>query len=379
MIIKNGKFILPDENGNFFIKKDIAVKFSEKIIEIGNFSEKNFIDAENNFIAPGFINIHIHGCNNFDTMDADKNSMQKICEFLPTCGVTSFLPTTMTMKISEITRALENIKNNKFIGAKIIGVNLEGPFISKKFHGAQNPENIIAADFKIFEKFSDIIKIITIAPEEMKNFDFIDKCAEKNIIYAIGHSAASYEIAKKFIERGANHITHLFNAQTPFHHRKPGIVGAALDTNAIVEIIADNLHVSPTAQRIAYKIKNRDEIILITDSFRACGTDEKISELGGQKVFIEKNIATLADGTIAASVAKLNEVMKNFHENTGASIAEIVEFVTKNPARELKIFDKIGSIEIGKSADLVIFDENFNIKKVFINGEIFYKKNSPKA
>ena len=373
MIIKNGNFILPDENENFFITKNISVKFDKKIIEIGNFSEKNFIDAENNFVAPGFINIHIHGCNDSDVMDADKKSLKKICEFLPSTGVTSFLPTTMTMKISEITRALENIRENKNLsGAKIIGVNLEGPFISKKFHGAQNPENILPADINFLKKFSDIIKIVTIAPEELKNFDFVDKCAEKNIICAIGHSAADYEIAKKFIERGANHITHLFNAQTGLHHRKPGIVGAALDSNAIVEIIADNFHIHPAVQNFVWKIKNKSEIILITDSCRACGSNKKISELGGQKIFIKKNIATLADGTIAASVAKMIDVVKNFKKNTHADLAQVIELVTKNPAQELKIYDKIGSIAVGKSADFVIFDENFNIKKVFIDGEIFY-------
>ena len=371
--VKNGKFILPDEFGNFFIAENKIMTFDEKILKIGTSTDaEKIIDAENNFVAPGFINIHIHGCNNFDVMDATPESLDEICNFLPLTGVTSFLPTTMTMKISEITRALENIRAHKNInGAKILGANLEGPFISKKFCGAQDKKNILPADFNFVENFSDVLKIITIAPEELKNFDFVDKCREKNIICAIGHSAADYETAKKFIERGANHITHLFNAQTGLHHRKPGIVGAALDSSATVEIIADNVHISPAVQRIVWKIKNRAEIILITDSFRACGTDEKISELGGQKVFVKKNIATLADGTIAASVAKMNDVAKNFYENTSATLAETVELITKNPAKKLNLFEKIGSLEVGKSADFVIFDKNFNIKKIFINGRIF--------
>lgn len=371
--LKNGKIILPDENQNFFVTSDLNLTFDEKISEISSFVSDEIIDAENFFIAPGFINIHIHGCKNFDTMDADKNSLENICKFLPKTGVTSFLPTTMTMKISEIKSALQNVRKNKnnFFGSKILGVNLEGPFVSKKFHGAQNPENIIPADFKIFENFSDIIKIITFAPEEMENFDFVDKCKEKNIICAIGHSAADYDTAKKFINCGANHITHLFNAQTGFHHRKPGIVGAAFDTNSTVEIISDNLHVHPAAQRIVWKIKNHDEIILITDSCRACGVGDGIFEFGGQKIFVKKNVATLADGNIAASVATMNEVVKNFLENTSAKFSEVVELVTKNPAKKLNLYDKIGSLEVGKFADIVIFDENFNIKKVFINGKIF--------
>ena len=370
--LTNGKFILPDEHGNFFVMKDFSVSFGEKISEISiAANSEEIIDAENNFVAPGFINIHIHGCKNFDVMDATKNSLENICKFLPSTGVTSFLPTTMTMKISEIKSALQNVRDNQknFFGAKILGVNLEGPFVSKKFHGAQNPENIIRADFEIFSEFYDIIKIITFAPEELDDFNFVDKCREKNIICSIGHSAADYETAKKFIEHGANHITHLFNAQTGLHHRKPGIVGAAFDTNATVELITDNLHVSPTAQRVVWKIKNRDEIILITDSFRACGMGDGEFEFGGQKVFVKKNVATLADGTIAASVATMNNVVKNFFENTSATLPETVELVTKNPAKKLNVYDKVGSIEVGKSADFVIFDEDFNIKKVFIDGQ----------
>lgn len=372
--LTNGKFILPDERGNFFVAEDKILTFDEKILAIGNSTDaEEIIDAENFFVAPGFINIHIHGCNNFDTMDATPEAFAEMCKFLPSTGVTSFLPTTMTMKISEIKNALKNIRTHKNIhGAKILGANLEGPFISEKFHGAQDKKNILRADFEIFADFVDVIKIITIAPEELDDFSFIDRCREKNTVVAIGHSAADYETALKAIERGANHITHLFNAQTGFHHRKPGIVGAAFDSNASVELIADNVHTSPTAQRVVWKVKPREEIILITDSFRACGIGDGESELGGQKVFVKNNLATLADGTIAASVATLNDVAKNFHENTSATIAETVELVTKNPARRLNLYEKIGSLEVGKSADFVIFDENFNVKKTFINGEIFY-------
>lgn len=372
--IKNGKFILPDERGNFFVAENKILTFDEKILEIGDSTDaEKIIDAENNFVAPGFINIHIHGCNNFDTMDATPAALDEMCKFLPSTGVTSFLPTTMTMKISEIKNALKNIRVNKNIyGAKILGANLEGPFISEKFCGAQDKKNIISTDFEIFADFLDVIKIITIAPEELNDFNFIDRCREKNIVVSIGHSAANYETALKAIQRGANHITHLFNAQTGLHHRKPGIVGAAFDSNATVELIADNVHTSPTAQRVVWKVKPCEEIILITDSFRACGIGNGESELGGQKVFVRGNLATLADETIAASIAKLNEVAKNFHENTSATVAETVELVTKNPAKKLDLYDKIGSLEVGKSADFVIFDENFNVKKTFVNGQQYW-------
>jgi N-acetylglucosamine-6-phosphate deacetylase len=368
--ITNGKFILPDERGNFFIAADKILTFDEKIISFDKKSEE-IIDAQGNFVAPGFINIHIHGCNNSDTMDATPAALKNICAFLPNCGVTSFLPTTMTMPLDDIKRALKNIRDCKNCGgAKILGANVEGPFISKKYHGAQDENSILRADFNLLKDFVDVIKIITIAPEELDDFKFIDACRAENIIASIGHSAATYEIAMAAIERGANHITHLFNAQSGFNHRKPGIVGAAFDSNATVELIADNVHVSPAAQRIVKKVKPLDEIILITDSLRACGLGDCESELGGQKVFVKDGVAKLADGTIAASVATLNDVVKKFHQNTKISIPEVVETVTKNPARKLGMYDEIGSLEIGKFADIVIFDEDFKIISAFVNGEM---------
>ncbi|MBQ7705122.1 MAG: N-acetylglucosamine-6-phosphate deacetylase [Selenomonadaceae bacterium] len=369
--ITNGKIILPDERGNFFIATEKFLTFDEKIISFENSAEE-IIDAQGNFVSPGFINIHIHGCANSDTMDATPAALKNMCEFLPTCGVTSFLPTTMTMPLAEIYAALKNIRNCKNVdGAKILGANVEGPFISAKYHGAQNPKNILRADLKLFEEFLDVIKIITVAPEELEDFNFIDACLEKNIIVSIGHSAATYEIAMAAIERGAAHITHLFNAQSGFNHRKPGIVGAAFDSNATVELIADNVHVCAAAQRIVQKIKPLDEIILITDSLRACGLGDCESELGGQKVFIKNGVAKLADGTIAASVAPMNDVVKKFYRNTKISIPEVVELVTKNPARKLNLYNEIGSLEIGKAADIVIFDEDFNIKSAFVAGKNF--------
>ena len=372
--IINGKIILPDEKGNFFVD-DKVVTFDEKIISIDAEikSADKIIDAENNFVAPGFINIHIHGCNGYDAMD-EGSALDGMSKFLPTCGVTSFLPTTMTMSVDKIKLALKNIRSKvgKSFGAKILGANLEGPFINPKFKGAQDEKFILRADFEIFSEFVDVIKIATIAPE-LTDFKFIDSCRAENIVVSIGHSAATYEEAMQAIERGASHVTHLFNAQSGLHHRKPGIVGAAFNSNAIVELIADNVHVHPAAQKIVAKVKPHAEIILITDSIRACGIGNGISELGGQKIFVEGNLATLEDGTLAGSVAKMNDVVKNFAINSGFSTAEVVELVTKNPARELKIYDKVGSISVGKAADFVIFDEDFNVKRTIVDGKIIFQ------
>ena len=366
--IINGRLILPNTRGDFQIVTGEALTFGEKIFSIGAALDgTELIDAQGMFVAPGFVNIHIHGANGVDTMDDDLAALKKFADFLPATGVTSFLPTTMTMPLEKIYRALERVRAGKNFrhGARILGANVEGPFISRKFNGAQAAENILPADFALVEKFSDVIKIITVAPEEI-DFDFIDRCREKNIIVSIGHSAATYEVARAAIERGARHVTHLFNAQTALHHRKPGVVGAALDSDAICELIADNVHVHPAAQRIVAKCKPRHEIILITDSFRACGLGDGLSELGGQKVFVKGNRATLEDGTLAGSVATMNTVLKNFRDNTGFDVAACVELVTKNPALELGIFNRLGSLEVGKAADITIFDDDFTIRKTFV-------------
>ena len=371
--IINGRCILPDTDGNFFIDDRATIIFDDRIRAIGSTSNGcEVIDAEGNFVAPGFINVHIHGCAGADAMDDQPSALETMRNFLPSTGVTSFLPTTMTMPLKNIYAALDHIRRekNKSGGAKILGVHLEGPFISKKFKGAQDEHNILRADFDLIKNFADVIKIITIAPEELDGFQFIDRCLEKNIIVSIGHSAADYRTAIDAINRGARHITHLFNAQSGLHHRRPGIVGAALDSDAIVELIADNIHVNPAVQRIVSKIKPRDQIVLITDSLRACGLGDGVYDLGGQSVSVKGMLATLDDGTIAASVAPMNAVVKNFAVNSGWSLEKVIECVTKNPAVELKMYNAIGSLEVGKAADIIIFDDEMNIKAAFVEGVI---------
>lgn len=355
--IVNGKVIMPEG----IVEKEIY--FTDKIEESGEVEE--VIDAQNCYVSAGFINIHIHGYHGYDVME-DCAGVQK---YLPESGVTSFLPTTMTVSLEEIKQSLREIKQTKTVGAKILGVHLEGPYISERYKGAQRAKDIRKANFEeLIAKYKDLIKIVTIAPEEVDE-EFIKRCQEVGIKLSIGHSGASYEEAKQAIEKGVKHITHLFNAQTALHHRKPGIVGATLETNAVCELICDNVHVHPMLQRLVWKVKRHNEIILITDSMRAAGLGEGIYELGGQRVTVKNKVAKLEDGTIAASVATMNEVMKNFRENTKCEIEEVVELVTKNPAIELNLYDRIGSLEYGKCADIVIFDEKFDIKRVFIDGE----------
>ena len=392
-------------------------------------------DAGGNYVAPGFINLHIHGCGGADTMDATEDSLAVMSRFLVQTGVTSFLPTTMTCDMQTIYKALERVRENMTLitrrreekrgslqsgqhtseemkgdmsasgnnpkdcscagesepfdnktekmqqyrlpGAKVLGAYLEGPFISSKYKGAQHEGSIMPADFMQIKDYADVIKVVVLAPETLGNPEqvdaFIVQCKAHNIIVSLGHSAADYDTALQVIRAGASHVTHLCNAMTGLHHRTPGLLGAALDSAVTCELIADNLHVHPAVQRLIYRTKNTAEIELITDSMRACGMADGISDLGGQTVIVKNGAARLTDGTLAGSIVTLNRAMANFRKNTGATVPEIVRMVTENQAQELGLFEIIGSLSPGAVADVTIFNDDFVILRTFVDGREVYK------
>jgi N-acetylglucosamine-6-phosphate deacetylase len=337
---------------------------------------EEIIDANGRYVSPGFINVHIHGCCGVDAMDDDAAALDKMCEILPKTGVTAFLPTTMTYDFPKIYRSLDRIKRamGKSGGAVVLGAHVEGPFISTKYKGAQAAQNIVQADFSLLEQYKDVMKIITLAPERLDDYSFVELCRQNGICVSIGHSEADYEQALAAIDGGVSHVTHLFNAMPPLHHRKPGIIGAVLDSDVNCELIADNVHVHPALQRMVYRNKAAEHIILITDSMRACMLPDGKSELGGQDVFVENQVARLADGTIAGSVLTMDQAVKRFWENTGANLAEVVAMASANPAKELGLFDECGSIDVGKNADLVIFDENLTVFTTMVKGKKVYTR-----
>lgn len=378
--IINAKIIIGNK-----ILEGHTVLFDERIVEIaeGHATEKpeleEIIDAEGKYLSPGFIDMHIHGCLGNDTMDDSDRSIWNISKSIAATGVTAFLPTTMTMKFSMIEKSINRIRElmNHEPGASILGCHLEGPFISDEYKGAQDGRYIRRPDFTSIEGLSDVIRIITIAPEEEGSDEFIERCAGMGIIVAIGHTKASYEQAIKAIEKGASHITHTFNAMTPLHHRNPGVVGAAMDSTAVCELIADNIHVNPAVQRILLKVKGIERIILVTDAMKACLLEEGEYDLGGQRVIVKGEEARLAAGNLAGSVLTLNKALKNFIINTGVSLNEAVRTVAENPARVLGISDRKGSIAIGKDADLTLFDNDFKIYGTFVKGKKVYERVEP--
>ncbi|MFD3158053.1 N-acetylglucosamine-6-phosphate deacetylase [Haloimpatiens sp. FM7330] len=377
-------------NGKIITKNDVLYEkvllFNEKIIDIINKSEfeilkksenVEIIDAKDLYVSPGFIDVHIHGSGGYDAMDGTVEALETISKVITQNGVTGFLPTTMTMSKEKIYSALDVMKqcmNLQLHGAKVLGAHVEGPFINKKYKGAQKEDYIKKPEYSFIEPYKNVVKIITLAPEEDENFDFISKVKQNtNIVMSIGHSDASYEQAVDSVEKGISHATHLFNAMTPLRHREPGIVGAAFNSDIYCELIADTIHVHPAVFNIILKEKGKEKIILITDSMRAGCLRDGVSELGGQKVIVKNNSARLEDGTLAGSILTLNRAVKNFMENTDLKIYEAVNMASLNPAKSIGIDKERGSIEKGKYADITLFDNDFNVKNTIVEGRNVFK------
>ena len=339
---------------------------------------------DNAVVVPGFIDEHIHGANNFDAMDGDEESIKGIAKAVAGEGTTSFLATTMTQSVENISKSLSSVANyissNSPEGAEVLGIHLEGPFISPKCVGAQNPEFVELPSVEIFKKYQEIsssnIKILSIAPEVNGAEDLIKYAKDNGVICSIAHTKASYEDCQKAIKWGASGITHTYNAQTGLHHRDVGVVGTALLNDEVyTEIICDTIHVSVPAIKLLLKNKPKDKICLITDSMRAKYLSDGESELGGQVVIVKNGEARLTDGTLAGSVLKMNVAVKNLVQKLGVNFTDAIDFASKNPAQNLGVYDKLGSIKVGKRADLVVLDKNsFEVLLTIRNGEIIYQK-----
>lgn len=380
--IMNGKVILKDE-----VAEHKVILFNEKIVDIldeEEFKKKRLyekmeevIDAGGKYISPGFIDIHIHGSGGSDTMDGNLSAIKTISETIAKNGVTAFVPTTMTMSKEKIYKALDTVKiamKEQNRGAKVLGAHLEGPFISEKYKGAQKKDYILKPDFEFIKDYMDVIRIITIAPEEDEGFSFIKKVKNNSdILISMGHTNADYETAMAAVRCGISHATHTFNAMTPLKHRELGVVGAVLRSDVTFEIIADAIHLKPDIYQIMLNAKGKDKMVLITDSMRAGCMKDGVSELGGQKVIVKDDSARLEDGTLAGSILTLNKAVLNILKYTNLKIYDAVALASLNPARAIGIDKVKGSIEIGKDADLSVFDEKINVGLTIREGQVIYK------
>ncbi|KML41886.1 N-acetylglucosamine-6-phosphate deacetylase [Cytobacillus firmus] len=333
---------------------------------------------------PGLIDIHIHGVNGADVMDASVEALETMSDALPKEGTTSFLATTMTQSQAAIEKALINagsyIQKSQPPGkAEILGIHLEGPYVNKSKAGAQPEEFIRNSSIEQFKKWNNLanktVKIVTLAPEQPGGMEMVKYLDENGIIASIGHSDATYEEVSQAIEAGAKHVTHLFNQMRGLHHREPGVVGAALLREELTaELIADGVHVRPEMMKLAFQQKGEKELILITDAMRAKCLKNGIYDLGGQAVTVEDGKAVLQDGTLAGSILKLGNAMKNMMAFTGCSLEDAIQMASVNPAKQLNVIDRKGTLSIGKDADIVILDEQLEVAMTFCRGEIAYHR-----
>ncbi len=355
------------------------------ITKLGNFDCEGLDElSEDKVVVPAFIDQHIHGADGADVIDGTAEALGKISKALAREGTAAYLATTTTESAECIKKALEYVKayieKAPAEGAEILGVHLEGPFISESFLGAQLPEFAVTPDVETFKRYEaasgNNIRLVSFAVEEAGGSELCAYLASKGIVASIGHSAATYEDIERAIEQGASCVTHTYNAQRPLHHREIGVVGSAMLFDELYcEAICDGIHLSPPAVRLLHKNKPRDKFILITDALRAKYLPDGVyPEPGGQEVTVKNGEARLEDGTLAGSTLKMNEAVKNAMRFLGVGLEEAVQYATENPAKNLGVFDRMGSIAEGKLANLTVIDSNINVYQTVRNGICIYKK-----
>ncbi|MET1249622.1 N-acetylglucosamine-6-phosphate deacetylase [Sporolactobacillus sp. STCC-11] len=372
---------------NEWLEKSSLLIDKEKIVSVG----ANETAAANQTLhfpdtykcLPGMIDMHIHGANGADTMDATPKALRTIATALAKEGTTSFLATTITQSIPAIEKAVVNageaIGHQKSGEAEIIGIHLEGPFINKEKTGAQPEEFILEPDCELFDRWQELsgnhIKEVTLAPEAKGGFDFIRHLKAQSVVPSIGHTNGIDEDVIRAIDAGATQVTHLYNGMRGMHHREPGILGGALLHHGLyTELICDGHHVCQGMVNLAYKLKGSDRMILITDSMRAKCMNKGVYDLGGQDVYVDNGLALLKDGTIAGSVLKMKDALRNILAFTDATLADVVQMGAINPALQCGVFDRKGSLEAGKDADLIVLNEQNELVLTICRGTIAYQK-----
>ncbi|MDK9871909.1 MAG: N-acetylglucosamine-6-phosphate deacetylase [Staphylococcus equorum] len=377
-VIENGRIYTEAE----LIEQGYIIVKDDKITDIGKGDYEGALttyDAQGQHVLPGFIDVHMHGGYGEDAMDASYEGLKHLAESLLSEGTTSYLATTMTQSDDNITKALENIieyqkQQDVLKAADIVGIHLEGPFISEHKVGAQNPAYVQRPSIEKVQQFqktaNNQIKVITFAPEVEGAHETLE-ALHNQIRFSIGHTVATFDETNEAVARGAKHVTHLYNAGTPFEHREPGVFGAAWTNDSLsTELIVDGIHSHPTAIQIAYKQKGNTRFFLITDAMRAKGMPDGEYDLGGQNVIVKGSEARLASGALAGSILKMNEGLKNLIQYTGDTLNNLWRVTSLNQAIALNIESQKGSLKVGKDADIVIVDDEITVQTTIKAGAI---------
>lgn len=365
MIIKGGKVF--QEDGSF-LEQALYINDHRLVDKAEYQDDGKVIDAEGLLVLPGLVDIHSHGAAGEDFSDGNPEGLKKILQYEKRCGITSYCPTSMTFPKERLRQIFASIKGAQTEeGAKVVGINMEGPFLDPVKKGAHVEEWIAAPDAAFVRELNQdvdgLVRLVTLAPNMEGAEEFIKEMHEE-VCISLGHTAADYDCASRAMKLGAHHVTHLYNAMQPFGHRAPGLIGAAMDDpECMVELICDGYHIHPSAIRAAFRLFGPERVILISDSMRATGMENGTYELGGQEVTVKDRKAVLKDGTLAGSATNLYGCMCKAVE-FGIPLEQAIMAATTNPARSIGIFDRVGSIRIGKQADLLLVSENLELKRV---------------
>ncbi len=372
MIIKNVKVF--QDNG-VFVPGEIYIE-GDKFTDSSDGAGQEVIDGNGCYAIPGLTDVHFHGCVGYDFCDGTVEAIKAMAEYELDNGVTAIAPATMTLSeemLTEVARAAAAYDGRT--GADLVGINMEGPFISMEKKGAQNPAYIHKPDAAMFrrlqEESGNKFKLCAIAPEVEGAIDFIRELKDE-VVLSVAHTTADYDTAKAAFGAGARQVTHLFNAMPPFTHRAPGVVGAACDNEEVkVEMICDGVHMHPSVIRTAFKMFGDDRIIMISDSMMATGKPDGTYALGGQDVTVKGNVATLTEGgAIAGSVTNLMNCVRYAVKEAGIPLESAVKCAAVNPAKAIGIFDRYGSIAAGKYANVVLLDQDLNIEHIIKSGTV---------
>jgi len=357
----------------------------EQKLKVWQTSPEQILDAKGGWLLPGFIDVHVHGGSGSDFMQANVQAFDEITVFHARHGTTAMLATTVTAskdEISGVLKAVHAYMQTPMPGAQLLGVHLEGPFISPKWPGAQNPAHIVPPQKSWMEEwvaqYPGLIRILTLAPEREGALDLIEWATGRGILCACGHTDATYEQMAEALDRGLRHSVHAFNAMRPLHHREPGTVGAVLAEERIsTEIIADGHHVHEACIRLLARVKNNDHLLLVTDAISAAGLGDGEYELGGLPVIVEKGVARLKEGgSLAGSTLTMIDAFRHIVNNVGLSIELASKMASGNPAKLLGIYSRTGSIAAGKRADLLLASpgQSFEPWRVWAAGKTIYAK-----
>ena len=390
MIIKNAKVFMGNQT---FEEGEIRVRDGRiEEVRAGKMRGEGFlalpgeevIDCQGAYAIPGLIDLHFHGCMGDDFCDGTKDAIRRIAEYEASVGVTAIAPATMTLPVEELEAILRTAaeyreeagKEETGTGADLVGVNMEGPFISKVKKGAQDERNILPCDVEVARRFLEaskgLVKFIGIAPEESENaIAFIEEMKDQ-VHISLAHTNAAYDRAKEAFDAGASHAVHLYNAMPAFTHRAPGVVGAVADSPSVMaELICDGVHIHPAVVRGTFQMLGADRMILISDSMRATGMPDGRYTLGGLDVDVKGNRAVLvSDGALAGSATNLMDCMRTAVKKMGIPLETAVACASINPAKSLGVEAERGSLAEGKKADIVLLDEELELKSVIKDGRV---------